>query len=103
MLPDYSPTLSNYTKTENERVIYEGIYVSLSASSGEFLLEMVEEIIHDTVSGEERVVMIYDDTPVIIKYEKVAIISYPGKNITQNGAVSVQKLNKPEPPKVKKI
>lgn len=47
------------TLRENERLIYEGVFISLSTSSGEILLGMVEELVQNTDSLSERTINTY--------------------------------------------
>jgi len=74
-------------------VCFDGIYVSLSFNSGEYLLEQVEEILVDSVSGKEECVNIFTDQPINIKMDNVAIIEFKGLNITFNGCENLRHKN----------
>ena len=71
----------------------------MSAGTGDFILEQVEEIISNMETGEERTVSIYVDTPLAINFERIAVVSWPGKNITMNGPKDVVRV-KNEKPKI---
>ena len=70
---------------------FDGIYVSLSFNSGEFLLEQVEEILVDSTTGKEECVNIFTEQAINIKMVNVAAIDFKNKNITFNGCETIRK------------
>jgi len=49
----------------------------------------VEELLVNEKTGYERVVGIYTDSSVVLKFENISYASFVGKNITIRGPVDV--------------
>ena len=50
MLPTYERPNALYCKNTKQQVVFEGIYVSLSFNSGEYLMDQVEEILLNPIT-----------------------------------------------------
>jgi hypothetical protein len=63
MLSSYRRNGSDYEVNSDERVVFEGLWVSSSIGTGEVIIKMVEEQIVSN-RGDKRLVNIFIDSPI---------------------------------------
>ena len=63
MLSSYRRNGSEYEVNCDERVVFEGLWVSSSIGTGEVIIKMVEEQIVSN-RGDKRLVNIFIDSPI---------------------------------------
>lgn len=102
MLQSYRRDGASYDLNENERVVFEGIYVTSSLATSEVILKLVEEYVYPTSDAdwdsEPRLEEMWLDNFIHLQLENVAWVEFiPNDdthlrqciNITRTGFVKV--------------
>lgn len=107
MLLDYKPPNSSIEVQPGERLILEGIYLTSSVSTCEFLLGMVEVIILSADEKRRFTAAVYLDQTIKLKMDNVAWLEFKDganpenvANICREGLKKIPRVQLPKPVEV---
>ena len=77
--------INSYEVRKGERVVFEGILPTINANQCEIMLQCAEEKVVNLDTQEERIVNIYLDDILRLRFDTIAYLEYPGMNLTHQG------------------
>ncbi len=94
MLSDYRRPGANYSIQQGvDNVCFEGIFLASSIGTGEFILQMVQELL--ITAESEQVVGVWTEEPIHLRFENVAWVQFVVAdgmlNLTRDGFVVLPK------------